>query len=88
MTLYSRHKAIQAKGNIVIERLVEWFGRMFQTCDGNNCGGYTDNDLLFVEDANGLFPIELHAGYPIYVYYCPWCGKRMRTTRTDKRQLC
>lgn len=60
----------------------KWLSRLFLSCDGNSCGGYVEPQLLFVPDADGLFPVMVkHGGikkYSIYVYYCPWCGRKLR----------
>ena len=57
------------------------FSRPDLFCDGNSCGGYDDEELLFERDEEGLFPITIkHAGYEyeIYIYYCPWCGRNLK----------
>lgn len=60
----------------------KWLSRLCLSCDGNSCGGYVEPQLLFVPDADGLFPVMVkHSGlkkYSIYVYYCPWCGRKLR----------
>jgi len=55
----------------------EWLTRMLLTCDGNRCGG---SPLIFEEDDEGLFPlrvIDSEGETKIYVYFCPWCGRRL-----------
>lgn len=65
-----------------INYIWEWISRPLLKCDGNSCGGYIDPQLLFEQDDEGLIPII--ARHPndgwetlIYIYYCPWCGRRL-----------
>lgn len=62
-----------------ISRAYEWLTRMFLSCDGNRCSGFVP--ALFVENDKGLFPLSIlgseRGKEKIYVYYCPWCGRRM-----------
>jgi len=64
-----------------ISSVYEWFTRPFLSCDGNRCSGGLD---LFVADEEGLFPLLVMQGKEvegIYVYFCPWCGRRMAQER-------
>ena len=69
--------------------LWDWLSRPFLTCDGNRCGGYIKPQFLFKQDDEGLHPIVVKDDgweYTIYVYYCPWCGRKMRPNNANEAE--
>jgi hypothetical protein len=66
-----------------LSAVYEWISRMFLTCSGNRCSCFYDP--VFIADDEGLFPLKIlidgDAELIFYVYFCPWCGRRLKKER-------